>query len=688
MNRKVTLLLSLLVFMMASSIVAQTSSKSKSKDRFREKDDRRYPVRLDNAAILNRPGADYAPAFYDNGIIFVTARAKRGPKVARTDEPFLEHYFSAFDALGKLLPPQKFEFNALKKSDFHEGAVCFSRDFKTVFMSRNNNEDGVIKAGKSGKSSQKIYQASYGFPDWTKPIELPFNNDDYSCMHPSLSIDGKWLFFASDMPGGYGGYDLYVVERSKEGWGAPVNLGPNINTEKQELFPFMSFSGSLYFASNGRANSLGGMDIYFANNPRNNPEEIVNLGEPFNSPGNDHSFIIDEDGHSGYFASDRTDMSYGKDDIFQFFAPKGIEGTGKPETNAARITIIDQKTGEPLQGAEIRVLHPSDDGFISGSEGSDSTFYSFDLVPRQDDPNAFTMSIVRKGASELGRPTLFSNAEGGAITDFTRYKQYLILVSAKGYQSKEQFLFVDSEEDQNLQFKMAPEPPCLRAGGIVMTTGFSTRIANARIIFEHRTTGHKETVRTTWSGEFDACLPLDGDYVAHVERKGFKSKDYRLSASASNQAFEEIRLEPLAEFASEEETMPLANGLVAGSVLVLDKIFYEYNKATLNQGAIRHLDAILDLMKRYPEMEIDLVSHTDSRGDARLNMELTEKRSENAKIYLSYKGIEEKRINAIGKGETELRNHCKEGVDCSDEEHQQNNRLEVIVRKLGKAGRS
>ena len=86
-------------------------------------------------------------------------------------------------------------------------------------------------------------------------------------------------------------------------------------------------------------------------------------------------------------------------------------------------------------------------------------------------------------------------------------------------------------------------------------------------------------------------------------------------------------------------------------------------------------------------MEIDLVSHTDTRGDAGLNMELTQERSKNAKIYLVVKGVDESRINAIGKGETEPRNHCKDGVDCSDEEHQQNNRLEVKVRKLGKAAK-
>jgi outer membrane protein OmpA-like peptidoglycan-associated protein len=688
----IRLLLPFFLLSLAFGAVAQTSSKSKSKDRFREKDDRRYPIRLDNATALNQAGTDYLPAYYDNGIVFVTARAKKGPRDESSKEPFTEHFFSAFDALGKLLPPEKFHFNQLKRTDFNEGAVTFTRDHKLALITRLSNEDGIMKVGKSGRSTQKIYKTYFGFPDWTKPVEMPFNSDDYSCMHPSISPDNKKIFFASDMPGGLGGFDLYVVHKTADGWGPPVNLGPNINTDKQDLFPNISFSGTLYFSSNGRSNSLGGMDIYYVNNPLNNPEEVVNMGPPFNSAANDHSFIIDEDGYSGYFASNRADLNYGKDngkdDIFQFFAPKGIEGTGKPETNAARITVIDQKTGEPLQSAEIRILQPTDDGFISSSASGDSSFYSLDLVPRQDDPNAFTLSLVRKGASELGAPSLYSNAEGGALTDFTRYKQYLVLVSAKGYAPREQFLFVDSEDDLSLKFKMAPAPPCLRAGGVVLTTEFSKRIANVSIKFVHRLTGATEVVRTTWSGEFDACLAQEGEYIAYVERAGFRPENYRVTVNSEGVAFQEVRLRPIVDVATVADVMPLANGLVEGSVLVLDKIFYEYNKATLNQGAIRHLDAILDFMKRYPEMEIDLISHTDTRGDARLNMELTVSRSKNAKTYLIAKGIEESRIIAIGKGETEPRNHCKEGAECSDEEHQQNNRLEVQVRKLGAASGS
>jgi len=686
MLRKLILTLPLLLLVLAVSAQGSGSSKSKSKDRFREKDDRRFPVRLENTKELNLPGTDYAPIFYDNGILFVSARGKKGPRSERTGEPYEAHYLSTFDRLGALVGPAPFEFNASKKSNFHEGPATFTRDFKTAFVSRNNNDNGVLRGGKGGKASMKIYQMEYGFPDWTPPVDLPFNSDDYSCMHPSLSPDEKWLFFASDMPGGEGGFDLYAVEHLGEGsWGEPINLGPSVNTPKQELFPFMSFFGSLFFSSNGRSNTMGNMDIYFVNDPlkRTEEKEVVNLGEPFNSPENDFSFITDPDGHSGFFASERKDETYGKSDIFQFFAPSGLGGTGKPEVNRAHINVIDEKTGLPLQGAEIRIFQPTDDGFIAGN----NDFYEFDYIALPDKPDVFTFQLVRKDAKDMGKPDLFSNAVGAAQTEFTRYRNYLVMVSAKGYTSRDRFLVVDSDEELNLNFRMKETPPCLRSGGIVLTTEFNTRIANASVRFEHRATGTIETARTTRNGEFDICLPRDGEWIAKVEKGGFRSETFRLTAGRGAAAYEEVRLKPLEEGVTIAEAMPLASGLMEGSVFILDKIFYEYNKATLNQGAVRHLDNMIEWMNTYPDMEIDLVAHTDVRGDARLNQILTDSRAQNAKIYLVAKGIDESRISAYGKGETQLRNHCREGAECSDEEHQQNNRLEIKIRRLGEARR-
>ena len=279
-----------------------------------------------------------------------------------------------------------------------------------------------------------------------------------------------------------------------------------------------------------------------------------------------------------------------------------------------------------------------------------------------------------------------TNAAGRAKSDFTRYKNYFVLVSLNGYITSERLMVADNLESGKLRFSLREQPPCMRAGGVVLTQKFGTRIANANLKFIHGRTGFVTVVRTNLNGEFDACLPEEGDYTVYVERDGFKPDDFHVTARPNAPIYEERRLtavSPEAESTADTDSQ-LARGLKEGSVIVMDKIFYEYNKATLNYSAVRHMDALFELLSKYPEMEVDLVSHTDTRGDEKLNMELTDERSKNAKTYLVYRGIQAERIGAYGKGETEPRNRCVEGVECSDEEHQQNNRLEVKIRKMGK----
>jgi outer membrane protein OmpA-like peptidoglycan-associated protein len=111
----------------------------------------------------------------------------------------------------------------------------------------------------------------------------------------------------------------------------------------------------------------------------------------------------------------------------------------------------------------------------------------------------------------------------------------------------------------------------------------------------------------------------------------------------------------------------------------MDKINYEYNQSTLNQSAVRHLDAVYELLNRYPNMSIELIVHTDTRGDAAKNLTLSQVRAANAKTYLEYRGINGKRIKTTGKGESKPRNRCLDGVECSETEHAVNSRMEIVV---------
>lgn len=676
------LLSPLLLFLTPSGAFAQQSSKSKSKDRYREKEIAR-PPQIRNAAGINGPGIDYSPAYYDDGIVFASNSSKAGP----ADRKYLDR--SSFDLFFALLdanqePMVRTAFSDEINSSLNEGQACFSHDGKTAYFTRNNTYKGVQKADPSGRVRMKIYQARLGKYDWEEVTELPFNNDNFTCMHPSLSVDGAKLYFTSDMPGGYGGYDLYVSERTDDGWSAPVNLGPEINTDKNEVFPFITFGEKTLFFTSGGHNTLGGLDLFYVNLNKID-DGVVNLNEPFNSTNDDMDLILNEDGTRGFFTSDRPG-GHGKADIYSFVAENGIEGIEKPPSNRVQIVVIDGRTKQPIPKAAIRILQPSDDGFISAQ----NDFYDVDLQPTPEAPNSLSLRLVRKDADELGEPDNYTNGAGTAYADFVMYRSYLILASYDGYQTSERLYSVEPDKGGAVTLALFEEALCHRTAGIVSTDKFGTRIPNATLVFTHKESNQEVTAHTDINGEYDLCLPLEGEYLLQVKHEGFRTQNLNMTAVRNKSINNTIRLQPVELNAADAEKAEalLARPLQDGYMITMDKIRFEPGKATLNQSAVRHLDAIVELMLRYPEMEIDLTVHTDSRGDARANQLLSDERAKNAKTYLAYKGIAANRVNASGKGETQLRNRCTDGADCTDAEHEINNRIEVKVRKVGNAVRT
>lgn len=666
----------LLLSLLAAPLAAQQTSKGKSTDRMREKADPTNYVRVQNARELNTSSSDYGPVIQQNGLVFVSNREKSGAQDRVTRETFFELYRSQFDETFDRMPTPPNKFSLALNSALHEGPATFSRDGKTIFFTRNNSRKGVQKADASGKVRLKIFEAHLGPVDWMDVHELPINSDSFSCMHPSLSPDGYTLYFASDRPGGYGGADIWQVRRSADGrsWGQPENLGPVVNSEANEVFPFIHYSGTLFFSSNGHIN-FGGLDM-FAYEPDENGQYVAtNLGKEFNSPADELGFVLEDDGSRGFFSSNRPG-GFGKDDIYIFTIEKGLY---KAEPLPATIQVVDARTGKPLQNAEIRILKPSDDGFISGRED----FYDIFLEPLQDRPNAVSLQLTRKNASDMGEPDMYSDSSGEARTDFYRFRSYLVLVHLDGYETTERLITPEKEDVGTVRIPMRDAPICYRAGGIVLTEQLGTRLPNVRLRFIHKNSGRIEFVRTNMNGEFDLCLPVEGDYLVEAEREGFKTESISMPVTAQQRAYREVRLRPTETGAVAEGKLPLGAPLREGSIILLDKINYEPGQGSLNQSAIRYLDALYDLLQRYPTMEVDLIVHTDTRGNPETNLDLSRERGKNAKNYLVFKGIAERRITVVGKGGSEPRNRCKVGIPCSEEEHKQNVRIEVKVRKIG-----
>ncbi|WP_207428530.1 OmpA family protein [Pedobacter sp. SYSU D00535] len=347
---------------------------------------------------INTAAAEYAPTFYKGGLIFSSNRETKGIKrkvfawdgtpysnlftvsdikslkginpdsvlqdvkkrpeaykkqlykfndddteATSNDSRTLGHFAAMVvkDTLGKVLAEQvKVEMLPSKvNSEYHEAAAVYSNG--SLFFTRNNYYKRKAGSSKEGINKLKIFTASGENFDEVLPFE--FNSDEYSVGHPAISKDGKILIFASDMPAGYGGSDLYYCTRQSvdNSWSKPINMGGIINTEGNELFPFIDNKGGLIFSSTGHF-GLGGLDLFYINLDGIKPKGVpVNFGSPVNSSVDDFAAIINEDGRTGYFSSNRR----GNDDIYSFSSnPFSITLKGK---------VSDSKTGKAIANSRV-----------------------------------------------------------------------------------------------------------------------------------------------------------------------------------------------------------------------------------------------------------------------------------------------------------------------------------------------
>ncbi|WP_188111986.1 PD40 domain-containing protein [Aquimarina sp. RZ0] len=266
---------------------------------------------------INSKYSDYAPSFYKGELVFASSRNKGRLTTILHDlnnQPFLDLYTTKPATKGgKSVIRLKGSIN----TKFHESSAIFSKDGKTVYFTRNSYSNSTPVRSSKGIVLLKMYRATYHNGKWIDIEELPFNSAEYSIAHPALSLDEKFLYFASDMPGSYGESDLYMVELYKDGsFGTPQNMGSVINTSGRETFPYISDKGKLFFASDGHQ-GLGGLDIFMAVPTEYEKIKVYNLGAPINSSEDDFTFIINEADKKGYFASNRKG-GRGDDDIYSF----------------------------------------------------------------------------------------------------------------------------------------------------------------------------------------------------------------------------------------------------------------------------------------------------------------------------------------------------------------------------------
>ena len=333
---------------------------------------------------INTKLADFGAAFYKNGIVY-SSESTGGKNYDRRDAPFLDLFYAeqiAQDGVNFATPKP---FGGQANTPFHEAAVTFSEDEKIMYFTANNIV-GEKKAGnrKIPIINLQIFEVERkdNAIEWENMTPFPYNNVNYSVGHPTLSKDGKTMYFASDMEGGKGGTDIYVTYNKEGYWTTPINLGDEINTPGDEMFPYISDMNTLYFSSDALP-GLGGLDVFVTQEiSPNNWATPENLRSPINSNGDDFSFIMNEEKGVGYLSSNRTG-GRGDDDIYS------VRKIGMDVMTEISGQVLDKTTNEAVSDANIKILNSkTNQQQITKKDGS----YTF-TVPAGED---YTIYVTKE----------------------------------------------------------------------------------------------------------------------------------------------------------------------------------------------------------------------------------------------------------------------------------------------------
>ncbi len=581
---------------------------------------------------VNRTSSEFGGYPVGNDIYYCSSSRILGP-IFRSTAEGKKPLYSLYKAERKnnvLNNPEI--FFSLKK--LHAGPVCATPDGKTLFVTADNSD---VK-GKRAQKPLGLYRISLdGELSMDKFEAFKYNSPDYSVGHPTISNDGKTLFFASDMPGGKGGVDLYKVALLEDGGFGPVqNLGSKINTDSNDYFPWIGKDGSLFFSSNGHQ-GYGGIDVFMAYNDGDNKfSNVTNLGKSVNSEFDEFAFVLLDDCKSGFMSSNRKNGE-GDDDIYRVnLSPLagsfGLNGV-----------ITDKNTNEKLEGVTIQLISP---------EGEKIT-------------------------------ETLTDAEGSFRLPVEQSRNYTLLLSREDYFNGT--LEANTEEAQlwkplNIEGELEQDPK-VSLDFTVLDKDNATPLSPVEVIIVDKVTG--DTLRTYQvdeSGKFSLSLANKrlGDEVSYdiiLKKQGYVAgkKTYNGEISKSG---------PIAinDFLK-TEMAKIDKGKDLGSMIDLKPIYFDFAKFNIREDAEVELKKIAEILNDNPEMVIELGSHTDSRGKSSRNYSLSKKRAKSSANYLKERISNPSRISSKGYGETKPVIICDSKNKCSEEDHAKNRRTEFRIVK-------
>lgn len=482
-------------------------------------------------------------------------------------------------------------------TSLHEANAVFTKDGKTVYFTRNNYKKGKRAKNSNKISNLQIFKAELINNKWTFVVSLPFNSDDYSTEHPALSNDEKTLYFASDMPGTLGSFDIFSVSINGVDYGTPKNLGNTINTPKKEQFPFVSKDNKLYFSSNGHT-GYGSLDVFVSEIDNNSFSKPLNIGLPVNSGFDDFSFTIDSDSKEGYFSSNRPGGK-GNDDIYELKEIKPLLIEDCKQLIAGIITDVDTKM--PLENALVS-LQNSDKIEIQKVMTTQDGKFSFAVACETD----YSVSASKVDYTKDSR-SFKLNKERNKISDAS-----MSLKSAS---------MIKKEEEIAIEKK---------------------------------------------KNEVIALLEKD-----KKDKQIFAQKEIEIAQIKKKEKIDKL-------IAAEKDVVKDKDRLI----IKTDPIYFDYDLWYIRKESKPILNRVIEIMKKYPDMVVEIGSHTDNRGNDNYNRNLSTNRAESTRAYFINQGIVKKRIIAKGYGETVQIIKCEPSESCTEEQHELNRRSEFVIKNL------
>jgi len=647
---KLNIVLSTLLILLASLLTAQGTLLTTAAN---------GEIEIENCARINNAETQFGPAVYGDDLVFL-ARPKRGDIDPLTRKTYFKLFRAPISRDG--MPGNPKPFSVGLNSNYNEGPVSFTQEDRVIFFTRNLLNGGATVEDPSGKANLGIYSAYRAKYDWAGIRSLPFNGKSFSNQHPSVTPNGRRVFFASNREGGYGGYDLYFSDFREGRWSAAINLGPEVNTEGNEAFPHIHPSGRLFFSSNGHG-GRGGYDLFLIDLSDRRWGAVINLPAPVNSPGNDVGISLTEDGKRAYLVSDRA-LGKGEDDIYLLRLKQGITSLQGPETGSEIFTLYDGAKSRRVVGGQVWLSEVGTSGRLPAEH------YSFGVEDRSGEKR---IVLRAQSVGLLPATHLHTDREGTLRLELTVGKTYELRVHKPGYAPATlRFKYTDTGPSRPLSITLQPAD-CRMVSGIVKDRK-GGGIEAVPVHFQPENCQSAVISTTTdVAGSYEICVPSTCNFQVTASRAGYESGSAPLSAkmlTTRERLVFDLVLRP-------EGNVSRRGAGSQGAVMALNGVSFFEGSAILQEERSGDIDLLRRLLISRPDVELMIVAHADGPQNAKELVRLGEQRAEALRRALLRRGISDDRLRTVSYGNTRRVRPC---TICGPEDYAVNSRLEAKLR--------